>query len=330
MTSPIPCTYVAQATTSTIHFPGKRIVAILLLTALAVVLPLQLGAQSYVYVNNQDVVNSVVGFSVSSTGSLTQVPGSPYLTGGIGSTSTCQGLDRIVTSAANNLLYVSNSGDQTISVFQIDSTTGSLTAAPGSPYASGLTLDGCAGISLAVTPDGALLMASSNGQIQSFTVATGGVLIPGPVTANCCSPSVGMKISAQGNLLALANETSVSVFTINPEGSLVAAAGSPFPRTGTGLLSSVDFSCAADRLYGSEASFGASTITDAWTLASGVATPVAGSPFFGTGSDSTSVVLSPDNSRLFTNDLFSNKINAFTVNADGSLTRLGSFGGVTS
>ena len=326
MNSPIPTTSVATATNL---FTGKRIAAVLLLTILAVALPVNVQAQSFVYVNNQDVANSVAGFSVSSTGLLTQVPGSPYLTGGVGSTGTCQGLDRIITSAANNLLYVSNSGDQTISVFQIDPASGSLTAAPGSPFSSGLTLDNCAGISLAATPDGSLLMASSNGQIQSFSVGAGGVLTPGPLTANCCSPSVGMKISNQGNLLALANETSVSVFTINPDGSLVAVSGSPFPRTGTGLLSTVDFSCAADRMYGSEASF-SNSITDAWTLASGVATPVAGSPFLGSGSDTTSVVLSPDNTRLFTNDLFSNRINAFTVNADGSLTKLGSFGSVTS
>lgn len=140
-----------------------------------------------------------------------------------------------------------------------------------------------------------------------------------------------MKISSQGRLLALSNEASVSVFTINPDGSLVPASGSPFPRAGSGLLSAVDFSCAADRLYGSEASFGGSTITDAWTIAAGgIATPVAGSPFLGAGSDSTSVILSPDNSRLFTNDQFSNKINSFTVNADGTLTQIGSFGSTTS
>lgn len=291
-------------------------------------LPLAAHAQTFVYVNNQDVVNSVAGFSVSPTGSLTPVPGSPYPTGGSGSTTTCQGLDRIITSAANNLLFVSNSGDQTISVFQIDPTSGALTAAPGSPFASGLTLDSCQGISLAVTPDGALLMASSNGIIQGFSVAANGILMPGPQTANCCSPTVGMKISSQGNVLAISNESSVSVYTINPDGSLVAITGSPFPRGGTGLLTSVDFSCAGDRLYGSESSFTSSTITDAWTVAGGVLTPVLNSPFSGAGVDSTSVVLTPDNTTLFTNEAFSNKIDSFHVNADGSLSTSGSFGGV--
>ena len=213
---------------------------------------------NYVYVNNQDVANSISGFAVSSTGTLSPVPGSPYLTGGIGSTTTCIGLDRITISAPQNLLFVSNSGDQTISVFQINPASGSLTAAAGSPVPSGLTLDLCQGISLAATPDGAFLMASSNGQIQTFAIGAGGALTPAATTANCCSPTIGMKISAHGQLLAVSNETSVSIYSINADGSLTPSASSPFPRTGTGLVSGLDFSCAGDRLYGGEASFASS------------------------------------------------------------------------
>ena len=294
--------------------------------------PAALHAQgNYVYVNNQDVANSISGFAVSATGSLSPVPGSPYLTGGIGSTTTCIGLDRITISAPQNLLFVSNSGDQTITVFQINPATGSLTAAPSSPVPSGLTLDLCQGISLAATPDGAFLMASSNGQIQTFAIGAGGTLMPAATTANCCSPTIGMKISAHGQLLAVSNESSVSVYSINADGSLTPAAGSPFPRTGTGLVSGLDFSCAGDRLYGGEASFASNTITDGWSVApDGTLTPLAASPFLGAGTDGQVVLLSPDNSVLFTSDQFNNKINASSVAADGSLKTIGSFGGVTS
>jgi uncharacterized repeat protein (TIGR01451 family) len=286
---------------------------------------------NYVYVNNQDVANSISGFAVSSTGSLSPVPGSPYLTGGIGSTTTCIGLDRIIVSAPQNLLFVSNSGDQTISVFQINSASGSLTAAAGSPVPSGLTLDLCQGISLAATPDGAFLMASSNGQIQTFAIGAGGALTPAATTANCCSPTISMKISAHGQLLAVSNETSVSIYSINADGSLTPSASSPFPRTGTGLVSGLDFSCAGDRLYGGEASFASSIITDGWSVApDGTLTPLAGSPFLRPGTDGQVVLLSPDNSFLFTSDQFHNKINSSSVAADGSLTTIGSFGGVTS
>ena len=286
---------------------------------------------NYVYVNNQDVANGISGFAVSSNGTLSPVPGSPYLTGGTGSTTTCIGLDRITVSAPQNLLFVSNSGDQTISVFQINPVDGSLTAAAGSPAPSGLTLDLCQGISLAATPDGAFLMASSNGQIQTFAIGAGGTLAPAATTANCCSPTISMKISAHGQLLAVSNETSVSIYSINADGSLTPSASSPFPRSGTGLVSGLDFSCAGDRLYGGEASFASNTITDAWSVAtSGTLTALAGSPFLGAGTDGQVVLLSPDNSVLFTSDQFNNKIHASSVAADGSLKAIGSFGGVTS
>ena len=334
MTSPYANRFFVRAASVATQVPAVRQIftAVLLLAVVLLALPAMVQAQSYVYVNNQDVANSISGFAVSPAGALSEVPGSPFLTGGVGFTGTCYGLDRIAISAPNKLLFVSNSGDQTISVFQIDPASGSLTAAPGSPFASGLTLDACSGISLAATPDGNFLMASSNGQIQTFNVAANGILTPAATTANCCSPTVGMKIAANGNLLAVSNETSVSVYAINADGSLTAVTpGSPFAQTGTGLISSMDFSCAADRLYASEASFGSSSITDAWSVdATGVLSPVAGSPFLAPGSDSNAVVLSPDNSLLFVSDQFSNKINSFSVHADGTLASLGSFGGVTS
>lgn len=288
-------------------------------------------AQSFVYVNNQDTTNTISGFSVETNGVLTAIPGSPFITGGAGSTTTCYGLDRIAISATAKLLFVSNSGDQTISAFQIDTSTGSLTLAPGSPVASGLTLDSCGIMSLAATPDGQYLMASSNGRIQSFSIAANGALTPAVLTTNCCAPMVGMKISADGKLLAVSNETSVSIYTINPDGSLTLVPGSPFPQMGTGLVSGLEFSCAADRLYASEASFGKTAITDAWSVsASGTLTPIAGSPFLSSGTDANVVLLSPDNAHLFTTDQLDNAVTSFNVAADGSLARIGAFGSPAS
>ena len=99
MTSPCPASFYARITSAVFQLPAlrqKRLAALLLaLTTLTFSLHAQ--AQTYVYVNNQDVANSVAGYSVSSAGALTPVLGSPYLTGGVGSTATCQSLDRIIT-----------------------------------------------------------------------------------------------------------------------------------------------------------------------------------------------------------------------------------------
>ncbi|HZD08096.1 MAG TPA: beta-propeller fold lactonase family protein, partial [Candidatus Limnocylindrales bacterium] len=170
-----------------------RLLAMLVLV-MAVLSPLAAQAQgNYVYVNNQSAANAVSAYSVSATGALTQVSGSPFSTGGVGANVVCYGLNRIVVSQINNLLFVANTRDRTITSFSINPATGVLTRV-AAPFTTLLTLDSCQGISLAATPDGNFLFASSNGQIQTFTINAGGTLTPlvNPVTAssltpNCCS-----------------------------------------------------------------------------------------------------------------------------------------------
>ncbi len=299
-------------------------------------LVLAAGAQAqtnYVYVNNQAATNTVSAYSVSAAGALTQVSGSPFSTGGVGANVTCYGLQRITISGANNFMFVANTGNQTISSFQINSKTGGLTLVAGSPFATGLTQDSCHGMSLAVSPDGLFLYASSNGQIKTFSISATGTLTAGTVTPNPFVPNAGMVISPNGQLLAVSNQSTVSMFSINTStGALTGVPGSPFPKTGTGTLAGLDFSCAGDRLYGGEAT-GSPTQADAWSVSpTGVLTPIPGTPFHAAaGNNSNLVLLSPDNSLLFESNQFSNSINPFTVDpTTGSLLNVGKFGGTTS
>ncbi len=206
-----------------------------LLCILAVLCPLGLQAQTnFAYVNNQNgVSNTIAIFSVDTGGVATSLGN--VNTGGVGATVACAGIDRITTNLASNLLFVSNSGDQSISVFRIAPATGALTAVAGSPFATGLTLDSCAGISLAATPDGHFLMASSNGTIKTFSVAANGSLSTSATATLLPTPMVGMKISGDGRFLAVSHQASVSVFSISGvNGSLTAVTGSPFAKGGHG------------------------------------------------------------------------------------------------
>ncbi|MGC2742183.1 MAG: MBG domain-containing protein, partial [Candidatus Angelobacter sp.] len=199
-----------------------------------------------------------------------------------------------------------------------------------SPFASGLTLDACSGISLSATPDGQFLMASSNGQIKTFSIGAGGVLTSLSTAANSVVPNASMKISANGQLLAVSNGASVSVFSINPDGSLTAVAGSPFAEAGTGTLAGLDFSSTSGLLFGAEAS-ATSGFADAWTIgANGVLSSVAGSPFSTTAINSNVVLLSPNDSFLFASNQGSNSVSSYGVGAGGSLSSLGSFGSAAS
>src|SRR5712672_1668857 len=108
--------------------------------------------------------------------------------------------------------------------------------------------------------------------------------------------------------------------------------GSPFAKTGSGSLSGLDFSCAADRLYAGEAT-GSPALADAWVVdntaniaTTGVLTPVPGTPFTSSGNNSNLVLYSPDNSLLFESNQFTNSVNSFQVNPDGSLVNVGKFG----
>ncbi len=311
----------AQQKTKTLVRTSWRFAGLLCLVAL--LCPMGLLAQNFTYVNNQSgVSNSIASFSVDTGGIATSL--GTISTGGAGATVACPGIDRITANLASNLLFVSNGGNQTISVFRITPATGALTAVAGSPFPSGLTLDSCAGISLAATPDGHFLMASSNGQIKTFSIGATGALTLSSTASLLPSPMVGMKISGDGRFLAVSHQASVSVFTISAvDGSLTAVAGSPFAKGGTGLVGGVEFNCDGTLLYAAEGG-ATSSITDAWSVAaSGALTPLVGSPFSATGNDSNVVFLTPDNTILYQSNQGSKDFNTFTVNPDGTLTSIG-------
>jgi 6-phosphogluconolactonase (cycloisomerase 2 family) len=294
-----------------------------LLCLLAWLCPFALHAQNFAYVNNQSgVSNSIASFSVDAGGVLASL--GTVSTGGTGATVACAGIDRITVNRASNLLFVSNGGNQTISVFRITPATGALAGIVGSPFASGLTLDSCQGISLASTPDGKFLMASSNGAIKTFSIAANGSLSLSSTVSLLPSPMVGMKVSGDGRFLAVSHQASVSVFTISAiNGSLTAVAGSPFIKTGTGLVGGLDFNCDGTLLYAAEGG-STSSITDAWSVdPSGALTPIVGSPFTTAGNDSNVVFLTPDNTILYQSNQGSKDLNTFTVNPDGTLTSIG-------
>src|ERR1051325_6766676 len=101
----------------------------LLLTTLAV------AQNQFVYTNNQTSPNTVSGFLVHSDGSLTQIPGSPFMTGDNGQNGTPFSL-AVTTLKEKNYLYAANGADGTISGFRINPATGDLQLVPGSPFAT--------------------------------------------------------------------------------------------------------------------------------------------------------------------------------------------------
>src|SRR5215216_4738248 len=114
---------------------------------------------TFLYTNNNTAGgNTVSAFNVNlQNGTLSQI--GTYATGGFGSGGGYFAAQRALVCGTR--LYVSNDGNNTISGFSINATTGVLTPLAGSPYASGGTA--ADGTSLDCTPNGQMLIAASGG-----------------------------------------------------------------------------------------------------------------------------------------------------------------------
>jgi 6-phosphogluconolactonase len=311
----------------------KRILAPHLVLFGFTLLTASVHAQStFVYTNNSAYPNSVSAFSVGSSGTLNPVGTFP--TGGTAALSFEYAADRITTT--RRFLYASNNYSSDISAFSINTTTGVLTAVPGSPFAAGGY--GLYGISLAATPNGRFLYAGNflSGNISAFTIAHHGALTP--IAGYFSSPGLpdGINVSPDGRFLAVALPVSgpgaakagVAMFSIGSTGALTPVPGSPFPVPGGGA-SYVDIKCKSNLLFATHSTPGRFSPGDGpptvsvFTIASdGALTEITGSPFTFVGDSLFSPgVLSPDDRHLFVSSEYSDTITSLNVASGGSLTQ---------
>jgi 6-phosphogluconolactonase (cycloisomerase 2 family) len=160
------------------------------------------------------------------TGALTPVVGSPFLTG-IGSRS-------VTVDSTGRFAYVT-SDDGSVSAFAINGTTGALTAVPGSPFPTGMLP-----VSVTVDPRSQFAYVANlfSSNVSAYTIdGSTGALTP---VAGSPFPVGGFPTSVtvepRGQFAYVANDNgpslagNVSAFTINgTTGALTPIAGSPFP-----------------------------------------------------------------------------------------------------
>jgi 6-phosphogluconolactonase len=103
------------------------------------------GRSNLLYIINNDPTqgnNAVLGYSRAADGSLTDLPGSPFYTGGTGYRNINERIGpddsdgELIISPDHRFLFATNTGSNDISVFQVR-LDGSLRLVPGSPFASG-------------------------------------------------------------------------------------------------------------------------------------------------------------------------------------------------
>jgi 6-phosphogluconolactonase (cycloisomerase 2 family) len=278
-----------------------------------------------VYTDNNTLgPNSVTAFSVAGNGALTNIGIFP--TGGSGSGIGFFASNRARTCTVGNRLYVTNDAfnSNSVSGFDINPVTGSLSLVPGSPFATGGTAG--PGISLDCTPNGNFLIAANGGSnnITVFSIAANGALTPvagSPFAAGGFGPD-GIKVAPNGQFLsvALVNSDLIGMFSIAANGALTPAPGSPFASPATGAVAGVDINCAGTFLYAAQANFGGTNV-DVFSIApNGALTLVQTSNNPGVGDNSNGVALSPNDQFLFASNQISNSVTVFNVAANGTLS----------
>jgi 6-phosphogluconolactonase (cycloisomerase 2 family) len=282
-----------------------------------------LASAQIVYVNNNIASpdNSVSALAVSTTGTLTPIPGSPFLTGGGGSSSPNIGAADVLT--VGGFLYVSNVVTNTIAAFEISPTDGSLATVPGSPFPTlgtrpnGIAIDATAGLLFAAD--------TLSNNVAVFTIASNGaltLLLNAPF--GVAATPLDVKVDPAHALLFASHATAgVGVYTYTDAlgGSVTAIGASPFLQGGTSGLRGLAINTAATRLYvanGSTSDVSGFSIGGGGTLTAVPSSPVAA------GTGPTGVVFHPTKNVLYVSNDVSNDVYTYTIAGSGALTQLGS------
>ena len=181
----------------------------------------------FAYIADQND-NNVAGYAInSSSGALSAGAGSPF--------TGVNGPRNAAVCPSGQLLYVANGGTTEapgngVSGYQIDQTTGTLTAVRGSPFAGGNAPRG-----VIVDPSGNFVyVANSNDNTVSgyrINSATGALTqVPGSPFATGTGP-FGVTVDPTGRFVYVANHHSsnISAYSINAAtGALTPITGSPF------------------------------------------------------------------------------------------------------
>ncbi len=282
--------------------------------------------------DNTKGVNTISGYDRHPDGTLTPIPGSPFLAGGAGTGSGLASQGAIQVSSDGRYLIAVDAGSNQISVLRIHR-DGGLTPARGGPVSSG----GDDPVSL-TEHDGLLYVAnagSAESNYTGFVLGRGGDLkpLPGstfplpadaqpgdvlfnPTGTNLAGTRVGTTPAA----------SAIDSFRVDRRGRLIPAFGSPFAAQGPGPFGSEFRPTNPGQLFVSNAHGGAlaGTVSAFAVNWDGRLTSIGASPFPDEQTAPCWVEISHDGRYLFTVNTASGSISRYSIAPDGALTLLGS------
>jgi 6-phosphogluconolactonase len=289
------------------------------------------GVVGHVYVNdNTSAVNTVGSFDRHADGTLTPTPGSPFVAGGIGTGKGLASQGSLQLSSDGRYLLAVDAGSHQISVLRIKP-DGSLKQVGGGPVSS----NGANPVSIAV--HGRLVYVANAGTATSsgdtnytgFTLNRGGHLRPlagSTVTLPDASQPGDVLFSRDGRkLVGTRVATSlIDSFTVNRDGRLSAAPGSPFAAQGLGPFGSEFRPTNPAQLFISNAHGGpnAGSVSAFAVAPDGALTAIGASPFPNDQTAPCWVEISHDGRYLFAVNTASGSISSYAIKPGGSLKLL--------
>jgi len=290
----------------------------------------------HVYVNDNTLGTNTIGaFDQHADGSLSPIAGSPFAAGGAGTGTIVGSQGAIQATADGRWVLAVDAGSNQISVLAVGS-GGALTAAPGSPVASG----GIEPVSIAVHGHLVYVANEGNGTTGStyagFTLAGDGRLtplagstVPLPPTA---LPGDILFNGSGRNLIGVEVGTTdpstfrIDSFVVGSDGLLTPAGGSPFPAEAAGPFGSEFSPTRPHDLYVSNAHGGAGNgSVSAFSVTPNAKLKSLGDSPFPDGETAPCwVEISHDGRYLFTVNTGSTTISRYRILANGTLELLGS------
>lgn len=272
--------------------------------------------RKFLFAANEQTTASISVFSIDpANGTLTLVPGSPFLISGAPGSGISLGV-----TPDNQFLFATSSVSNNITVFSIAS-NGTLTPISGSPFALHGVPEG-----IKVSPDGRFLAVAlmSADAIEIFTIASNGALtaVPGsPFPAAAFGFIAGVDINCASSLLfggeANLAGTNIDVFSMASNGALTPILGSPFNNQGTGIDSNLVVLSPSERhLFVSNQV--TNTITVFNVASDGALSLVPDSPFADPGTPTT-MATNEAGTLLYVNNN-NGAVSVFTIAVDGKLT----------
>lgn len=272
-------------------------------------------ADGFLYVTHEQSMNVDV-LSISNTdGNLSAAAASPQNLGMI--PEALVGTDVGSASAPVPLLLAVDRTGNAIYAFSINSTSGALTAVPGSPWPTGQ-----APVALSTDGQHVYVANSGSGTISVYALSqSNGALSPvagSPFDAGVTGPmSVAIAYGASGIAaqLFVAGSNGYSGFGITSgTGALTALAGSPYLSPATGPIV-IGGTATSPALYAATASG-----IDAFSIsANGTFSALAGSPFATAGTPH-SLAFDFTGAYLYATDDTSGNLTGFAVETNGTLT----------